>query len=81
MLNNSGTQEVKGSLFRLLGSKPWDPPQKAVGGCRRTCSLGPWGHSLAAGAKVELQVEVFHHVAQLIVVGVLPELRGRGGSE
>lgn len=27
---------------------------------------------------MELQVEVFHHVAQLIVVGVLPELRGRG---
>lgn len=29
------------------------------------------------GAKVELQVEVLHHVAQLIIVRVFPKLQGR----
>lgn len=52
-------------------------------GCHRTRRqgsprpLGPLTGSFL-GAKVELQVEVFHHVAQLIIVRVLPELRGRG---
>lgn len=31
------------------------------------------------GAKVKLQVEVFHHVTQFIIVRVLPKLRGREG--
>lgn len=34
------------------------------------------------GAEVELQVQVFHHVTQLIIVRVLPKLQGiMGNSE
>lgn len=34
------------------------------------------------GAKMELQIKIFHHVAQLVIVGIFPELQsGRVGGE
>lgn len=67
----------------LGGSKPWDATEVVGGLPQRTWYLGSPRAlrpltSRFLGAKVELQVEVLHHVAQLIIVRVLPELRGRG---
>ena len=70
--------------MQTLGTLSPGTPQKVVGGLpQRTWYLGSPRAlrpltSRFLGAKVELQVEVLHHVAQLIIVRVFPELRGRG---
>lgn len=61
-------------------------PQKAAGGLPQTAWYEGSPRALRLltsrflGAKVEFQIEVFHHVAQLVIVGIFPQLQGRGGG-
>lgn len=70
----------------LWVSKPW----YATEGSRWGDTEGSWDGfpralkpltSRFLGAKMELQIEVLHHVTQLIIIRIFPKLQGRRGSE